>query len=135
MLNTTVFDAFPNAIERDWQIGKMAYSTITGNELDADSLQNIDVIIDEGSNSTPNNSPSYVNLYSDTLLYARPSQMPTIDTEALVADYVVKNTTTGKTYTIIDAGIGKNQETGKIEHLELKLRAIGVGSVKPEASE
>ena len=61
--------------------------------------------------------------------------MPTIDTEALVADYVVKNTTTGKTYTIIDAGIGKNQETGKIEHLELKLRAIGVGSVKPEASE
>lgn len=130
MLSTTVFDAFPNAIERDWQIGTMAYSTITGNELDADTLQSIDVIIDEGSNSTPNNSPSYANLYSDTLLYVRPSQMPTTDTEALVAGYVVKNTTTGKIYAIIDAGIGKNQETGKIEHIELKIREIGVGSIK-----
>lgn len=134
MLSTTVFDAFPNAIERGWKIGKMAYSTITGNELDADSLQNIDVIIDEGNSSEPNASPSYANIYSDTLIYARPSQMPTIDTEALVADYVVKNTTTGKTYAIIDAGIGKNQETGKIEHIELKIREIGVGSTK-QASE
>ncbi len=135
MLNTTVFDAFPNAIERDWQIGKMAYSTITGNELDADSLRNIDVIIDEGNSSEPNASPSYANLYSDTLIYVRPNQMPTMNTAALIGDYVVKNTTTGTTYAIIDAGIGKNQETGNIEHLELKLRAIGVGSVKPEASE
>lgn len=135
MLNTTVFDAFPNAIERDWQISKMAYSTITGNELDADSLRNIDVIIDEGSSSEPNASPSYANLYSDMLIYVRPDQMPTMNTAALVGDYVVKNTTTNTTYAIIDAGIGKNQETGKIEHIELKLRAIGVGSVKSEASE
>lgn len=123
MLTTTVFQAFPNAIEREtWQIGKMAFSTITGNDLDTDSLAFIDVIEDEANDSEPNASPSYANAYSDTLLYVKPEQMPTIDTAELIASYVVKNTTTDKLYSIIDAGIGKNQESGTIEHIELKIR-------------
>lgn len=123
MLTTTVFQAFPNAIESQvWQIGKMAFSTITGNDLDTASLTYIDVIEDEANNSEPNASPSYANTYSDTLLYVRPNQMPTIDTAELIASYVVKNTTTGKLYAIIEAGIGKNQESGTIEHIELKIR-------------
>jgi hypothetical protein len=103
----------------------MAYSTITGNDLDAESLAFIDAIVDEANNSEPNASRSAANTYSDTLLYVRPEQMPTTDTAELIASYVVKNTTTGKLYAIIDAGIGKNQEDGIIEHIELKLRQIG----------
>lgn len=123
MLTTTVFQAFPNAIESQvWQIGKMAYSTITGNDLDSTTLAYIDAIEDEANDSEPNNSPSYANTYSGTLLYVRPEQMPTTDTAALIAGYVVKNTTTDKLYAIIDAGIGKNQESGKIEHIELRIR-------------
>lgn len=122
----TVFQAFPNGIEHEiWQIGQMAYSTITGNDLDTDSLTYIDVIEDEANDSEPNNSPSYANTYSDTLLYVRPEQMPTIDTAELIASYAVKNTTTDKLYAIIDAGIGKNQDNGVIEHIELRLRQIG----------
>lgn len=122
----TVFEAFPNAIEREiWQIGSMAYSTITGNDLDADSLAYIDAIVDEGNSSEPNASPNAANTYSDMLLYIRPEQSPTLDTAELVASYVVKNTTTDKLYAIIDAGIGKNQDSGAIEHIELKLRQTG----------
>lgn len=122
----TVFQAFPNGIEHEiWQIGQMAYSTITGNDLDTDSLTYIDVIEDEANDSEPNNSPSYANTYSDTLLYVRPEQMPTIDTAELIASYAVKNTQTDKLYAIIDAGIGKNQDNGVIEHIELRLRQIG----------
>lgn len=122
----TVFQAFPNGIEHEiWQIGQMAYSTITGNDLDTDSLTYIDVIEDEANDSEPNNSPSYANTYSDTLLYVRPDQMPTIDTAELIASYAVKNTETDKLYAIIDAGIGKNQDNGVIEHIELRLRQIG----------
>ena len=122
----TVFQAFPNGIEHEiWQIGQMAYSTITGNDLDTDSLTYIDAIEDEANDSEPNNSPSYAVTYTDTLLYVRPEQMPTIDTAELIASYAVKNTQTDKLYAIIDAGIGKNQDNGVIEHIELRLRQIG----------
>lgn len=122
----TVFQAFPNAIEHEiWQIGRMAYSTITGNDLDTESLAYIDAIVDEGNSSEPNATPNAANTYSDMLLYIRPEQSPTLDTAELVASYVVKNTTTDKLYAIIDAGIGKNQDNGTIEHIELRLRQTG----------
>lgn len=122
----TVFQAFPNGIEHEiWQIGQMAYSTITGNALDSTTLAFIDVIVDEANDSEPNASPNSAVTYSDTLLYVRPDQMPTIDTAELIASYAVKNTQTDKLYAIIDAGIGKNQDNGAIEHIELRLRQIG----------
>lgn len=122
----TVFQAFPNGIEHEiWQIGQMAYSTITGNALDDDSLTYIDAIVDEANDSEPNASPNAAVTYTDTLLYVKPDQMPTIDTAELIASYAVKNTTTDKLYAIIDAGIGKNQDNGVIEHIELRLRQIG----------
>lgn len=122
----TVFQAFPNGIEHEiWQIGQMAYSTITGNALDDDTLAFIDAIVDEANDSEPNASPNSAVTYTDTLLYVRPEQMPTIDTAELIASYAVKNTTTDKLYAIIDAGIGKNQDNGVIEHIELRLRQIG----------
>lgn len=122
----TVFQAFPNGIEHGiWQIGQMAHSTITGNALDSTTLAFIDAIVDEANDSEPNASPNSAVTYTDTLLYVRPEQMPTIDTAELIASYAVKNTQTDKLYAIIDAGIGKNQDNGVIEHIELRLRQIG----------
>lgn len=121
MNNLTVFEAFPNAIEQ-WQIASMHYSTITGNKV-AGEWQNIDVIVDEGSSTDPNQSPNYANAYSDLLIYCKPNQMPTIKSQALVADYAIQDND-GVLYAIVDAGIGKNQENGIVEHIELKLRQI-----------
>ena len=35
--------------------------------------------------------------------------------------YMLHNNQTGAYYEIVDAGIGKNQHTGDIEHLELRV--------------
>lgn len=121
MTNMTVFDAFPNAIET-WKLAEMQYSTITGNQT-VGEWQDIDMIIDEGSSSEPNQSSNWADASSDLLVYCRPNQMPTLDTAELVASYAIKSEY-GKIYAIIDAGIGKNQEIGVIEHVELKLRQI-----------
>ena len=118
----TVFDAFPNAIEQGWQIAQVTYSSITGNAVTTG--EDIDVIIDEGSSSDANQAPNAAGLYADTLIYAKPDQMPTTDTSALVAGYVLIDPNE-RTWEIIDAGQGKNQENGQIEHIELKIRQIG----------
>lgn len=128
MANLTVFEAFPNAIET-WKIVPVSYSTITGNQLDNANAQNIDVIIDEGSSSDANQSPNFATINSDTLIYTKPAQMPTTDTSALVADYAIKSPN-GKVYEITDAGLGKNQELGIIEHIELKLKQTGVSDAQ-----
>ena len=118
----TVFDAFPNAIEQGWQIAQVTYSSITGNTVTTG--EDIDVIIDEGSSSEANQAPNAAGLYADTLVYTKPDQMPTTDTSALVAGYVLIDPNE-RTWEIIDAGQGKNQENGQIEHIELKIRQIG----------
>lgn len=118
----TVFDAFPNAIEQGWQIAQVTYSSITGNTVTNGT--DIDVIIDEGSSSDANQAPNAAGLYADTLVYTKPDQMPTTDTSALVAGYVLIDPNE-RTWEIIDAGQGKNQANGQIEHIELKIRQIG----------
>ena len=60
-------------------------------------------------------------LKSDMLIYCKPEQMPTLDTNTLVSGYMLYNSTEDSYYMIIDAGIGKNQHTGNIEHVELKV--------------
>lgn len=118
----TVFDAFPNAIEQGWQIAQVTYSSITGNTVTNGA--DIDVIIDEGSSSDANQAPNAAGLFADTLVYTKPDQMPTTDTSALVAGYVLIDPNE-RTWEIIDAGQGKNQDNGQIEHIELKIRQIG----------
>lgn len=122
-----VFQAFPQAIEQ-WEMAPCEYSTITGNTIvGGQSAFSIHVIVDEGANSDPNPSPNAQGIYSDTLIYCRPEEMPTLDTAELVASWVVGGPEgeSFKSYAIVDAGIGKNQHTGKIEHVELKLKQIG----------
>lgn len=121
----TVFDAFPNAIEQGWRIAQVTYSSITGNTVTNGA--DIDVIIDEGSSSDANQAPNAAGLFADTLVYTKPDQMPTTDTSALVAGYVLIDPNE-RTWEIIDAGQGKNQENGQIEHIELKIRQIGANN-------
>ena len=121
----TVFDAFPNAIEQGWRIAQVTYSSITGNTVTNGTA--IDVIIDEGSSSDANQAPNAAGLFADTLVYTKPWQMPTTDTSALVAGYVLIDPNE-RTWGIIDAGQGKNQENGQIEHIELKIRQIGANN-------
>ena len=118
----TVFDAFPNAIEQGWQIAQVTYSSITGNTVT--NCTAIDAIIDEGSSSDANQAPNAAGLFADTLVYTKPDQMPTTDTSALVEGYVLIDPNE-RTWEIIDAGQGKNQDNGQIEHIELKIRQIG----------
>lgn len=117
-MDTSTFDAFPNAIISGvWEIGSCQHGTVVGNTYT--KLNDIDVIIDEGYNSSINATPEA--LVSDMLLYVRPCQMPTIKTNQLVSNYMLHNSEDDEYFEIVDAGIGKNQHTGEIEHLELKV--------------
>lgn len=114
----TVFEAFPNAIETGWKIGTMAYGTIKGNILT--DTADLGVIVDEIS-SAETATANMAAIDADTLLYARPEQLPTTDTAELIAGYAISDPN-GKIYAIIDAGTGKNQDNGQIEHIELTVR-------------
>ena len=126
-MDTSIFNAFPNAIISGvWEIGTCKHGTVIGNQFTP--LAPIDVIIDEGYNADINNTPEATN--SDMLVYVKPCQMPkeinqlfrtSVVVPALVANYMLHDTAEDKYYLITDAGVGKNQHTGNVEHLELKL--------------
>ena len=126
-MDTSIFDAFPNAvISGVWQIGTCKHGTVVGNTYN--SINYIDVIIGEEYNSNVTTTPESVQ--SDLLLYVKPCQMPKEVNglmltgqivQGLVANYMLYNSATDSYYMIVDAGIGKNQHTGRIEHIELKV--------------
>lgn len=117
-MDTSIFKAFPSAIiYNQWQIGSCQHGSIIGNVFV--KIADLDVIIDEGSNSTVNSTIEA--LKSDMLVYAKPEQLPTIRTNELVSGYMLYDSIEDKYYEIIDAGLGKNQEVGIIEHVELKV--------------
>lgn len=117
-MDTSIFEAFPKAIISNvWQLGTCQHGTIVGNEFEL--ISDIDVIVDEGNSSSINTTPEALN--SDILIYAHPEQLPTLNTAKLVSNYMVYNSAEDIYYMIVDAGIGKNQHTGKIEHVELRL--------------
>jgi len=134
-MDISIFDAFPNAIISGiWQIGTCKHGTVVGNQFT--SLSNIDVIIDEGYNSNINVTPE--TIASDMLIYVKPCQMPKEINQlfmtsqvviALVANYMLYNSANDSYYMIVDAGVGKNQHTGKIEHLELKVKEVEIADV------
>lgn len=117
-MDTSIFDAFPKAIISGvWQIGTCQHGTILGNQFE--KAADIDVIIDDGSSSEINTTPEA--LTSDLLVYVCPEQLPTTRTNMLVSDYMLYDSEEDCYYMIVDAGVGKNQHTGKIEHIELEL--------------
>lgn len=100
------------------------------------SLGNISVIIDEGYNSNINVTPETIG--SDLLIYVDPCQMPKevnqlLNTSQvvvqLVTNYMLYNSAEDTYYMITDAGVGKNQHTGAIEHLELKVTPTEIADV------
>lgn len=117
-MDLSIFDAFPNAIIYNvWQIGTCQHGTLIGNVFN--KVSDIDVVIDEGNNSSVNTTIE--TLKSDMLIYCKPSQLPTLSTNTLVSGYMLYNSNDDCYYEIIDAGVGKNQHTGNIEHVELKV--------------
>lgn len=117
-MDLSIFDAFPNAIISGiWEIGSFQHGTVIGNQFTP--IRDLNVVVDEGNSSVVNTTPESLN--SDILIYAYPCQLPTADTNKLVSGYMIHNKETDSYYEIIDAGLGKNQHTGYLEHIELKL--------------
>lgn len=117
-MDTSIFRAFPNAIVSGvWEIGQCQHGTLVGNQYLGISL--IDVIVDEGFSSSVSTIPE--TLRSDMLVYAKPCQMPSLNANTLVSAYMLHNIVDDTYFEIVDAGIGKNQHTGNIEHVELLL--------------
>ena len=117
-MDISIFDVFSNAIVSGvWQIGRQQRGSVVGNVFTKEA--DLDVVIDEGSHSQIDTTPE--SLDADLLVYVRPEQMPTIRTNKLVSSYMLYDSSEDDYYQIIDAGVGKNQHTGQIEHLELKV--------------
>lgn len=122
-----VFEAFPNAvISGVYQIGSYQRGGVLGAVWDAENAVNLDVIVDEGDGSSINAAPNAEPLDTDLLIYAKPSQLPTTNPRALAAGYLVYDSEADDYFAIVDAGLGKNQETGQLEHVELLLRQTEV---------
>lgn len=117
-MDFSIFNAFPKAIISGvWQIGTCQHGTLIGNVFE--KTADIDVVIDEGNNSSVDTDIETIK--SDMLIYCRPEQMPTLNTNTLVSGYMLYDSSEDNYYMIIDAGVGKNQHTGVIEHIELKV--------------
>lgn len=116
-----VFEALPAAIiSGRWELGKLMSGTIVGKEF-SDAVP-CDVIVDEGAYATPDRSPEVEYQESETLIYARPDQMPTLHTAELTNGYMWHDKETDTYYEIRQASLGKNQEIGVVEHIEFLIR-------------
>lgn len=117
-MDLSIFEAFSFAIiSNEWQIGTCQHGGVVGNVFN--KVADIDVIIDEENSSVISNTPETIN--TGTLVYCKPEQMPTLNTNKLVSDYMLYDSVNDDYYTITFAGIGKNQHRGTIEHIELML--------------
>lgn len=116
-----VFEAFPNGIVSDrWELGQLNSGTIRGKEFS--NPITCEVIVDEGAYATPDRSPEVEYQESETLIYAKASQIPTLHTAQLTNSYLWHDLKTDIYYEIRQASLGKNQETGEIEHVEFLIR-------------
>lgn len=120
-----VFETFPEAIISGvWELGTIVRATEIGKVFTP--VGECDVVVEEGVYNVTDRSPSAEYQDSDTLLYAMPDQMPTLDTAVLANGYVWHNTENDLYYEIRDCSQGKNQATGEIEHIEFLLRPTEV---------
>lgn len=120
-----VFEAFPNdIISEQYELGEVNYAMEEGTEFTNGQL--CDVIIEEENTAEHDRSTSANEEYTDMLIYARPEQMPTLVAAKLTNSYMWHNTVNDFYYEIITALLGKNQETGEVEHIEFKVRQTEV---------
>ena len=129
-----VFNAFSAAvISGIWEIGQVKRATEVGDIYT--TANSLDVIVEEAGDGRVHETPDADYLTTDTLIYAKPSQLPTLNPAALIGDYLLKNTETGQFYTIIGTDVGKNQENNQTEHIELWVRATEAIEDEEDASE
>lgn len=118
-MDATVFSAFSNAIVSGvWQIGKVQRGTEVGTTVSQKT--NLDVIVDDANSANLSQSPSADGLKTQTLIYAKPEQLPTLDTAALCAGYILVKENS-QFYNITDCALAKNQHTGNLEHVEFLI--------------
>lgn len=122
-----VFSAFPRAIVSNvWQIAAYQAGTLIGAEFNATEAINLDVIVDEGDDTNINSGSNAQPIDADLLLYAKPEQLPTTNPRALVAGYLIHDSENDDYFAIVDASLGKNQDTGELEHVELLIKQTDV---------
>lgn len=120
-----VFSAFPAAVVSGvYSIGSYQRGTVEGNQFVKSA--GLDVIIDEGDAGNIGSAPNAEVLNADLLLYAKPDQLPTTNPRALTAGYLIYDAKNDDYFAIISASLGKNQQTGTLEHVELLLRQTEV---------
>lgn len=121
------FEALPNAIiTGQWELGEVQYGTELGTEFS--NPQPCEVIVDEGTYTSRERTPDAPYEGSDILIYARPEQMPTLVTAKLTNGYMWHDVLNDFYYEIRDASLGKNQETGEVEHVEFLIRPTEVAN-------
>ena len=127
----TVFSAFPSAIiSGRYSLGKHQRGTLVGNVFN--KYGDLDAIVDEGQSSSIQNAPNADILTADMLMYVRPEQLPTVNVRELASSCMIYDSETADYFEIIDASIGKNQESGVIEHIQLLLRQTEAEDVESE---
>lgn len=120
-----VFEALPNAVITNvWELGQVQNGTEIGKVFSDPAT--CDVIVDEGSFTTTERAPDAPYEDSDSLIYAKPEQMPTLLTAELTNGYMWHDKTNNLYYEIREASLGKNQETGQVEHVEFLVRPTEV---------
>lgn len=120
-----VFNTFPEAVVAGvWELGQVRRGTRRGKEF-SNALV-LEVIVDEGTYSVTDRSPSVQYEDSDTLVYARATDLPTLDTATLGAGYMWHHIPSDTYYNIREANLGKNQNKGAVEHVEFLLRPTEV---------
>lgn len=116
-----VFSAFAGAVVSGrYSIGSCQRGSLVGSVYS--KIADLDVIIDEGDLTNIGLAPNANVLDSDILLYVKPEQLPTTNPRKLVADYMIYDEDEDDYFAIINAGVGRNQQTGEIEHIELMLQ-------------
>lgn len=131
VLAMTVFEAFPNAIIRGvWELGRVKRGTVEGVKFVAD--KKLDVIVDEEASGRLDTTTSAETIGMNTLIYAMPSQLKSANMAKFIGGYYFRNKKTDTYYEIIDAGIGKNQHAGIIEHVEFLIRPTEIAEFEEE---
>lgn len=129
MATMDVFSAFAGAVVSDvFSIGSYQRGALEGNQFT--KIADLDVIIDEGDAGAIGIAPNAETLIADLLLYVKPSQLPTTNTRALTAGYMIYDSEAKDFFAIVNASVAKNQHTGQIEHIELSLRQTDAMTVE-----
>lgn len=116
-----VFSAFAGAVVTGtYSIGKNQRGSLVGSVYS--KVADIDVIVDEGDLANIGLAPNAEALDADLIMYCKPEQLPTTNPRALVSDYLIHDGVNGDFFAIVNAGLGKNQDNGVLEHVELMLQ-------------